>query len=298
MGLRRDRGAPGWLFRLDQVAPFVSFDVARRAVRAGRWGKPHRGIYVTHNAELTPAQERWVCLLAAPGGSALAGLTAAELDGLRGFEARESYVVIPHGARRPKRSGLVVRATRHLTDREVHPVRMPRRTRLPRSLLDAAEWHSSDQGRRAVILAGVQQRLVRPSDLRAVLSQRGRCRQRALIVEAIDDAEGGVASIPEHEFERIRRRFGLPEPRRQAVVQRTDGRYYLDAYWAKYGLTAEIYGIQHLEVANWDADLDRQAALAAQGCAVIPFSSYAVRHRGDRVGELLVRALRAAGWPG
>ena len=53
----------------------------------------------------------------------------------------------------------------------------------------------------------------------------------ALITESIEDAEGGIASVPGREFEQIRRQFGLPAPDRQAVVRRAGGRYYLDVDW-------------------------------------------------------------------
>ena len=118
----------------------------------------------------------------------------------------------------------------------------------------------------------------------------------ALIAESIADAEGGVASVPEHEFEQIRRRFGLPAPDRQAVVRRPGGRYYLDVYWATYATGTEAHGAQHLQIPTWDAGLDRHNELTAGGRHILQFSSYSVRHRRDHVGAVVVRALRQAGW--
>ncbi|NEE03941.1 hypothetical protein [Phytoactinopolyspora halotolerans] len=284
--------------RLGDIAHIMTRAQVRHAVRSGRWQSPQRGVYVAHNGELTRNQELLVCLRASPPGSALAGLTAAELDGLQGFETPEVYVVVPIGARPPVRDGLVVKKSRTLNPADVHPVRQPRRTRLPRSLIDGASWTSSEVRARAVILAGVQQRLVRPDDLRDALSRRIRCRHRALISESIDDAEGGIASVPERDFRQICRAFDLPEPERQAIVRRADGRFYLDAYWKQYEVGAEVHGFQHMEILNWDADLDRQAELSARGDRILPFTSYSVRHRKARVGALLVRALRNGGWQG
>ncbi|WP_123788513.1 hypothetical protein [Phytoactinopolyspora halophila] len=286
------------VFRLDQVATLVSWSMADHAVRTGRWSRPHRGVYVAHNSDLTKRQESWVCLLAGPPGSALGGLTAAELDGLRGFDAAGTYLVVPLKSRSPTRPGLVVKRSGELTDGDVHPSRRPRRTRVPRSLVDAASWQGSTGRASSIILAGVQQRLVRPDDLRDALARRGRCRNRLVIRQSIYDAEGGIASVPERDFGRIVRMFTLPEPERQAVIQRSDGRFYLDAHWRKYGVSSEVHGIQHLELFSWDADLDRQAIVAARGLRVLPFSSYAVRHRKEHVGRLLTEALRNAGWRG
>jgi very-short-patch-repair endonuclease len=290
--LRRQCG----VIRPADVARWLAPDEIRAEVAEGRWSHPHRGVYVTQNRDLSVDQERWVCLLAGPRGSALGGLTAAAIDGLTGFEVPLTFLVIPAGYRKPRRDGLVVQRTTRLTDADVHPTRVPRRTRLPRSLVDGASWSRRERTARAVILAGVQQRLVRPDDLRDALLRTGPCRHRALITESISDAEGGVASVPEHDFEIIRRRFHLPRPDRQAVVRRSDGRYYLDGYWHRYRLGVEIHGLQHLAVPSWDADLDRHTELTADGRAILQFSSYSVRHRKDHVGALVTRALRRRGW--
>ncbi len=286
------------VFRLAQATPQVSRERVRHAVRSGRWQMPHRGIYVAHNGELTREQKLWVCYLAGPPGSALGGLTAAELDGLRQFEAPTIYLVIPPRARAPRRPDLIVKRSSQLTAADIHPLRRPTRTRMPRSLVDAASWQHHEVRVRSIILAGVQQRLTRPQDLRDALSRRPSCRHRRIIRQSIDDAEGGIASIPEHDFEQIRRTFNLPPPQRQVVVRGPDGRLYLDAAWLRYQVSVEIHGIQHMEILSWDADLDRQAFLAARGQRVLPFSSYAVRHRKAHVGTLITEALRNGGWRG
>lgn len=265
-----------FVFRYSDVSAWLTWSQVRQEIRAGRWRRVHRGIYVAHNGPVSRQQERRICLLAAPPGSALAGLTAAELDGLEGFSVNDAYLVVPAGLRRPERPGLITKLSHWLGPEDVHPAREPRRTRMARSLVDGASWSTSDNYARAIVLAGVQQRLVRCADLRDALSRRGPCFRHALIVESIDDAEGGIASLPEREFDLIRRRCRLPEPRRQAIVQGPDGRHYLDADWPVFGVTAEVHGSQHLEVVTWNADLDRLAVIAAHGRRVLQFTSHAV----------------------
>lgn len=286
------------VFRAANVSRWLGLDEIRAEVAAGRWGHPHRGVFVASNGALTAEQERWVCILCAPTGSALGGLTAASIDGLSGFEVEQNHLIVPTGSRRPRRAGLIVHYSDHLTEDDVHPDRRPRRTRLARSLVDAASWSRSERRCRAIILAGVQQHLAPPDELHGALSRRGPCRHRALIGESIDDAAGGIASVPEHDFEVVPRQFRLPEPDRQAAVRRQDGRYYLDARWRAYRLAAEIHGIQHMQINTWDADLDRHNELTAGGLLVLQFSSYAVRHRKQDVGSTLTRALSNAGWKG
>ena len=62
--LRRQAG----VIRSVHVRPWLAHSDVRREVADGRWQRPHRGVYVAHNAALTDEQERWVCLLAGPRG--------------------------------------------------------------------------------------------------------------------------------------------------------------------------------------------------------------------------------------
>jgi hypothetical protein len=181
---------------------------------------------------------------------------------------------------------------------DVHPLRLPPRTRPQRSLIDAASWSPFEAERRAraIILGGVQQRITRTRDLREALSRRGACRHRALIVESILDARGGIQSLPELDFEMIRRRRGLPEPSTQAPRRRADGKYYLDVEWRDYDAACEIHGIPHLRVLQWESDLERANEITIAGPRLLVFSSYATRRRQDRVGRQLVQLLRRGGW--
>lgn len=218
-----------------------------------------------HSGPLTWDQRLWAGLLAVPTGSALAGPTAAQLNGLLGFEDDRVWVAVPGNHRRVARTGMVVVQSRVLSPPDVHPTRQPSRTSIERSVLDMSIYAPSERAVRAPLLAAVQQGLTTPDRVRDALGRRGRCRHRALIAETITDAECGVESLPESEFERIRRRRGLPSPTRQRIVERADGRYYLDADWDRYELTVEVQGIPHLSVANWDADVDRLNELSIDG---------------------------------
>lgn len=284
------------VFRAADVREWISAAAIRNEVDAGRWQRAHRGVYVASNADLSTRQELWVCVLSGPPGSVLGGLPAAELDGLKNFTSSDIHLIIPVGSRKPSRPGMIAHYSSRLDERDVHPIRVPPRTRLARSLIDAAVWSRNERRSRAIILAGPQQRLVRPRDLRDALSRRGQCWHHATVTESIDDAEGGIASVPEHDFDVIVRTRGLPPPNRQVVLRRTDGRYYLDVDWTAYGVSAEVHGIQHMAIATWDNDLDRHSEIAADGRTLLQFSSYSVRHRKDHVANLVKRALRNRGW--
>ena len=255
---------------------------------------------VLHNGPLTTDQRAEVALLGCPPGSAIGGLTALGLDGFEGFEHPIPYVVMPEGRRRPTYVDVVPHWSRELTDADVHPLRSPRRTRPARSLLDAASWCPWEAERRArvIVLAGVQQRLAPTRELREALTRRGPCRHRALIVESILDAHGGIQSLPERDFDQIVRSRGLPAPTRQSPRQRNDGRYYLDVEWETLGAACEVHGIPHLEVRQWESDLERANEVTIAGPRLLIFSSYAVRRQQPRVGDQLERLLRRKGWRG
>jgi hypothetical protein len=172
----------------------------RANLAAHRWQRPTRGVLVTHNGPLAAEQRLRVALLTGPPGSALAGMTALQQDGLEGFPVPpRPQVVLPDGAERPTYQDLAPRWSTMLDERDVHPTRSPRRTRAQRSLVDEASWSANPRRARLVILTGVQQRLARPSDLRDALSRRGLCRHRALIVQSVLDAVGGIQSLPERD---------------------------------------------------------------------------------------------------
>ncbi|MBA3233275.1 MAG: hypothetical protein H0T17_04925 [Propionibacteriales bacterium] len=277
-----------------------------RAQLAGRrWQAPLPSVLVTHNGSLTDEQRMWVVLLGAPPGVRLHGLSAAVHDGLRGLEPDGLTIVMPGASRNPARAQLEVpvewevrlRWSTMLGPDDVNNDALPPRTRFPRSIVDAASERVPERRSRVIVLAAVQQRRARPAALWDALSRRGRCRNRAIIVESIRDAEGGIESLPERGFELQRRRLGLPEPARQRVMQRGDRRYYLDDEWPDLGIRVEIHGIPHSEVRQWDDDLLRQNDISIQG-GLLVFSSYAIRHLQPRVDRQLLDMFRSRGWRG
>ena len=103
---------------------------------------------------------------------------------------------------------MVVHRSRALGPDDVHPARWPPRTRLPRSLPDAAAWSRSDNAARALLAAGVQQRLVRADQLTEALERFPTLRRHALIAGTLADIAGGAQALSELDFARLTRRHG------------------------------------------------------------------------------------------
>jgi hypothetical protein len=290
--------------RADASAEFGD-EVVRANLLGRRWQSPLAHLVVLHNGPLTPEQRVWVTLLPAPVGSVIGGLSAAVLDGFKGFSDDALTVVAPGSSRNQ-----AVRLLRgcdwptrlhwstQLGPEDVRRGSLPPRTRLPRSIVDAASERIAPRRARVLVLAAVQQRLTTPPTLWDALSRRGPCRNRAIIAESIVDATGGVESLPEGAYNALLTDRGLPVPARQTIVQRVDGRFYLDAEWEEFQARAEIHGAPHFEIGNWDRDLMRQNEITVARGGLLVFSSYAIRHEPRRVGEQTEALLRRNGWRG
>jgi hypothetical protein len=154
----------------------------------------------------------------------------------------------------------------------------------------------TENGTRAVLAAGVQQRLIRPGDLAAELARRRNGPRQALLTETIADITGGAQALSELDFGRLARRSGLPEPSRQVLRRDSSGRArWLDAYWERARVIAEIDGLWHMDAAAWWADMRRDNELTISGYRVLRFPAFAVREHPDLVVAQIAEALRLGG---
>lgn len=293
-----------------QALLFLTPSQLRWQITSGRWQKPVRGVVVSQSGPLTDRQMLRAVLLRAGPRAALAGLTAARLDGLKGFSDKLPFadypihLLAPYGYRkRTPPAGLtcVTHYSVELTDADVHPARQPRRTRVARSLVDAAAWMPTDRGAMAVLAAGVQQRLVRADNLRQVTEGAGTLHRRKLILATLLDIEGGSQALSELDFIRqVVRAFRLPEPSRQAARRDTAGRRrWTDVMWDEYKVVAEIDGSQHTEdpFQRWD-DMARDIDLSLDGYLTLRFPAWLVRRDPGYVAQRVLESLRRAGYRG
>jgi len=296
--------------RQDQVADvatvlrYLTRGELRWRVSSGRWQQPCRSIVVAHSGPLTEAQRRWTAILSAGRDAVLAGLTAARLDGFSwyaGKPATQSPIYLLHPAGRPLRRKppgipVVVHYSTALGPGDVHPLREPPRTRIARSIIDAASWMATDRGAQAVLAAGVQQRLVRVQDLLPVVEANQRLHRRRLIGETLGDIAGGAQALSELDFTRlVVRAYGLPEPDRQACRPDSRGRRrYLDVLWEGAKVVVEIDGAQHMEPLEYWDDMNRANDLQLKDYEVLRFPAWVVRYHPGFVAAEIRRAFRKA----
>jgi very-short-patch-repair endonuclease len=290
------------VLRVDSAMKYLTRDALRWRVTSGRWQQPCRGVVVAQSGPLTEIQVLRIVALWAGPGAALAGLTAATLDGLTGFADlgkpadRPIHVLVPAFCpvrRQRPRLPLVVHYSRLLGGDDVHPLRQPPRTRIARSLVDAAAWMATDRGAQAVLAAGVQQRLARVADLTAVVARNQRLPRRVVIKATLDDIAGGAQALSELDFTRLLRRHRLPEPDRQAQRRDASGRRrWLDAVWEAARLIVEVDGIHHMDAAQYWADTERDNDFILGGYRVLRFPAFVVRYHPGHVAGKVRDALR------
>jgi len=244
----------------------------------GHWQRPFRGVIVTHSGPLSDEQHLTALLFAHGPLAVLGGATAAALDGLVGYPATSAHILIPAQRSRQPVPGAVVHRSQFLGDQDVHPLRTPRRTRLARSIVDAAAWAPTDWQARSILAAGVQQRLVRPDDLLQVVERLTHLNRRPLIRATVRDVTGGSHSGYELDFLQMCRRFHLPMPSRQIVRRDAAGRArYFDAEFDPYDLVVEVDGSQHMEVSSWWKDMMSQNEVHVGGKTLLRYPGFVIR---------------------
>ncbi|MCA1823696.1 MAG: hypothetical protein ABR520_08800 [Mycobacteriales bacterium] len=268
----------------------------RSQVRARRWQLWSPRVVVASNGALTPVQLRWAALLHCGQDAVLCDATAAELGGLRGYESSEVHVSVPRGAHVVAPSGVLLHWRR---DRPVdpQPARQPRRDRIRIALVDMTGSTRDPRRACAVLAAGVQQRLVLASALRAEIDRRARARHKQLLLNVLGDIDGGAHALGEINFAQLCRKYGLPPPTRQTIRRDRRGRRrYLDVYWDEWHLVVEIDGAAHMEVEAWWADMSRQNGIVLGANRVLRFPSAVLRIDPAVVMDEVTAGLIQGGW--
>jgi very-short-patch-repair endonuclease len=156
-------------------------------------------------------------------------------------------------------------------------------------VVDAASWAATDLKAQAIIASSVQQGLVAPQSLDAVVQRLVKVPRRRLIGETIKDVAGGSLSEYEVAFLRMCRRFHFPLPSRQVRRKDASGRWrYMDAEFDDYQLIAEIDGQQHMEALAWWADMERNNDVVVEdGKTLLRFAGFALRRQSHHVAGVL-----------
>ncbi|MBK5305864.1 MAG: hypothetical protein JJD92_04170 [Frankiaceae bacterium] len=214
------------------------------------------GVVVAHNGTVTFEQKVQAAVLyggegAAVSGDALIHLTKPRGDGPTSIDVAvaASRQVAPYSFFVPHRCSRLADLT--------HPVRVPPQIRIAPAVLHAAAWAPTDRAAKWRVAAAVQRRLVTVSLLRDALQQLPKLPRRRGIRLVLDDVELGAHARTELDFLAFLRRNELPMPDTLQFKVRANGVRYLDAWWDKQRVAAEIDGAHHMDVGSWDDDAMR-----------------------------------------
>lgn len=267
----------------------VDRNVVARQVSASRWHIIGRETVATHAGPLSYTALAWRAIWEVKcTQAAVDGVSSLRISGLTGFETETVDISVPWQTRVAPVAGVRIhRVCRGPED--IIEAGLPR-VRAPLAAVRAAHWASSDRQAALLLVLPIQQRLIRPSDLRsAVTTERVRGR-RAVVRELVGDIVDGAQSLGELDFARLCRRRGLPEPDRQAVVRTSAGRIYLDIRWTAIGLVVEIDGAGHREALSVMNDNLRQNRVTIGEGMVLRYDLLALRLRPAEVLDQVCQA--------
>jgi hypothetical protein len=199
--------------------------------------------------------------------------------------------------RRPRDvSWLSIRRTHLLHERLVEHGRLRISCR-PRAVVDTAAATATERDARALIIAAVQQRLVRPHDVQHWIEARrpnGRLRLRA----ALDEAMAGVWSVPEGDLIRLLRTSTiLPEVMANPELRDDQDRLLTtpDVWIDDVALAVMVHSRQfHAGELDWEATVESDSDLTAARVAVVSVTPSSIQRDPVRLLRRVERAYLAA----
>ncbi|HQV90882.1 MAG TPA: hypothetical protein PLA46_04810, partial [Phycicoccus sp.] len=246
----------GVVHRADLRAEGVTREDVRTEVRAGRWSMAGRHTVVIGGS--TPQGEGllWRAVWESGSGAVLDGASSLLASGLTGFTTDRIWVCVPRSSRAYPVEGVVLTRRRVVTPAPRGGVP---RTDVDVATIRAAQWAVSDRQAALLVCLPIQQRLTAPMRLLEAWRLVRRSRRRSVLDQVIRDVCDGAHSLGDLDFAVMCRRRGLPEPRRQVLVEQS-GRVYLDVEFDG-GLVVEIDGGHHARALAPVDDALRQNSL-------------------------------------
>lgn len=242
-----------------------------------------------------------------PPGGFIAGLSAAVLLGGPVPSVGDLEVGVLAPARSPRRVGIRGRKLAphlvHLMQCDGIPISTPASTwamlgaelsvddliRLGDAFVKVPR---DERGRRRP-----RRQLTTPAALRRALDA-GRRLGADTLQAALEEIRVGAMSPLETDYRLVTRRAGLPEPELDVEIRDPGGRLIAiaDAVYRAQRVIAEVEGDHHrTDARQWARDLERQAALAANGWHVVRVAGEHIRGRRPRAVEMVRVALERAG---
>jgi hypothetical protein len=288
----------GVLARDQAIGAGMSRHVIEAHVKAGRWQRLYRGVFVTFSGPIPRSARLWGAVLCAGGDAVLSYQTAAELWGLSDPTSSSIHVSVPRQAGTMSIPGTFLHHSARLPSAR-HPVRLPPLTKLEETVLDLASVSKSAEDAVAWPIKACQRRLTTPARISDMIADRARVRWRSDLVGAIAVLEIGVQSQLELRYFRdVERSHGLPRGSRQVLVARGAARRYLDVRYAEYGVIVELDGVLAHPAEGKYRDARRDNANALNGYQTLRYEWRAVAYHPCETAIEVFTLLRRHGYHG
>jgi hypothetical protein len=274
----------------DLAANGITDRAVAARIRSGVWWHPvPRVVALTSSRHLTTAQRRLAALLWLPPCAVLSHGDAADVWGLRAASGLDVHVTIDREHTPRRRTGYVVHRVETLppVDRVVRaglPV-----TALDRTIVDLHDALETPADRRALVAQAFQTRRTSAARLLGVAARVPKLHHRAELVENVELAAGGAHSVGEQDAVEWLVAAGFPRPLRQFPVLAGGRLRYLDLADPVLHIAYEVDGLHHGDLAQRDADNERDLVLAAEGWDTVRLTTFRVRRDPGRLRDAIVR---------
>lgn len=270
--------------------------VAERQVRSGRWQRPSRGVYVTHDRALSGLDLGRVARQVAGQRVVVSGLVVLRELELRWLpDSDEVLGLVAADLHTPSNGRVILRRTKDLDALQTWRRAEVELAPVDRAVVDAAWQARSLRDVRGIVLGAVADKWASADDLQRVLATTQR-NGSGLTRRAIRDAQRGAASPPEAELVDELVGCGIPFYVNPDLL--LDGRFLgsPDVYLPGLGLGGEVesqerHGTDH----DVETTYDRHERVTTGGIELVHLSVRRIRASvREAAGHLLGQARQRA----
>jgi hypothetical protein len=271
-------------------------------VRAGRWQRLHRGVYVLHNGPVPPEARRLGAILACRSGALLSHETAGELwNMVPVVEDRPVHVTVAYGNAAVRSDGLRLhrsRAFAHIAAKDV----VPPRTDRVHTLLDLAVGAPDAEGATRLVHELAVAHRIHATTLEAAAERRRPRRHARAVADAVGLLRGGIESLLELRYrDDVERAHALPAGTRQQPVLVDGCRRFEDVVYDMPAGRAivRLDGFwSHADKLTAMTDRRRSVAAVLSSSAALPYGWSEVTTAPCRTAREVEAVLRTIGWTG
>jgi hypothetical protein len=232
------------------TAGAVHLDDCRRAgmtseavkwlLESGRWQSVFPRVYATFSGPVPLITRQHAALLYAGDGAVLSHESAGRCCRLS-KEPPVIHVTVPYCRQVDAQPGLVIHRSRTLREEDVHPVFVPRRTSVERTVVDLLPGCTNTDAALGLVADALRWPLTTPDTIRDALLAKPCTPWRKVILEALPDLRAGARSALELRDAKMRKAHQLPQGTRQ-FTRLGDGTEHLDVLIEEFRTHVELDG--------------------------------------------------------